>query len=719
MNLSILIDSTVFSYSQIFFSNRRWFGFLVLCATFINPINGSIILFSTLITNLIALILNFDEKKVREGFYGFNGLLFGAALSFFYKPNEYFIPILILFLLINFFIITSIENYFAFAFNLPGLSLPFLLSFYLFILFNREMNLFESNSIVFTVSQSLDLLPSWLNSFLINLGLIILQPHWVSGLIIFLSILLFSRIMTVLILLGYLVSIILMNIFSITSASTHGILISINAILVSIALGGSLVIPSNRSIILSFFSTLIVFVFTIVLFRVLKNVNLNVFVLPFNFTVFLVVYSLKFRSKSDKLVLLYFKPGSPEENYYYHINQRSRFEKYKFMNARLPFNGEWTVSQAFDGEFTHKAEWRYAFDFVITDEENKTFKDSGIKLNDFHCYNLPVVAVYKGKVVKVVDGVEENEIGKINIKQNWGNTVIIDHGQGLFSAVSHLKKDSVKVKEGDEVEKGGIIGLCGNSGRSPEPHIHFQFQKNDKVGSSTIQFPFGHFLVNKNNRYELKSYDYPAQDDKIQPLEIDSKIKDAFMFEFGDKYEVEFQYGEKSLKEVWEVKIDPFNIPYIESSSGSIATFFNDDEVFYFTSYIGKRKDALYHFYMAAIRIPFITSRNIYWFDIYPVSMLSTIFVRLISDIFILLTDVFHSRGEYKFDFNEAGEYVFTNRIKLEGNGIFNLLQIKRYYELIISKDGKLKSLVMYENGDNKLRILWKNGNDSDLSQVK
>lgn len=82
MKLSILIDSTLFSYSQIFFSNRRWFGFLVLIATFVYPIHGSIILFSTLLTNLVALAFNYEQKKIREGFYGFNGLLFGAALSF-------------------------------------------------------------------------------------------------------------------------------------------------------------------------------------------------------------------------------------------------------------------------------------------------------------------------------------------------------------------------------------------------------------------------------------------------------------------------------------------------------------------------------------------------------------------------------------------------------------------------------------------------------------
>jgi urea transporter/murein DD-endopeptidase MepM/ murein hydrolase activator NlpD len=705
MNLSIIIDSTLFSYSQIFFSNRRWFGALILLATFITPINGAIILFSTLITNLIAIIFNYEQRKIREGFYGFNGLLFGAALSFFYKPNEYFIPILVLFLIINFFINTSIENYFAFAFNLPGLSLPFLISYYLFVIFNRTVKFFEVNTSFLQANDYIQFLSFEANLFLKTLGFLILQNSVLSGSIILLAILIFSRIMFLLSLIGFAFSILVLNLLNLSPLSQVGILIVLNSIIVSIALGGSLIIPSNRSIFLSLLGVLISSIFTIVLNSIFQKVNLSVFVLPFNFTVFLVIYSLKFRESAGEVVLLYFKPGSPEENYYYHKNRKARFERYKFINASLPFNGEWTVSQAFDGEYTHKEDWKFAFDFVVTDETGKTFDGSGLNLDDYHCFNLPVVAPYKGKVARVIDGIDENEIGKINIKQNWGNTVVIDHGQGLYSAISHLKKNSIKVKEGDEVEKGDFVGNCGNSGRSPEPHIHFQFQKNDKIGAPTLKFPFGHLLVNRGNYFELKSYDYPLLNEKIQRIEINSNIREAFKFEFGDKYQVEFYQNGKRVIEKWEVKIDPFNIPYIESSSGSFATFFNDEEVFYFTSYVGKKKDALYHFYLAAVQIPFTSMKNILWFDSYPVSLIASKPIMILSDLLILISSPFNAQGELSIDENQNGDFVFKNKIKFSGRGIFKSINLQRDYSVVVGSEGILKSFNCFENDEIKCQF--------------
>jgi murein DD-endopeptidase MepM/ murein hydrolase activator NlpD len=82
--------------------------------------------------------------------------------------------------------------------------------------------------------------------------------------------------------------------------------------------------------------------------------------------------------------------------------------------------------------------------------------------------------------------------------------VIIDHGDGLFSAMSHLKMNSIKVSKGDIVKKGDIIALCGNNGRSPVPHLHFQFQLTDKLGDKTYQFPISHYLEKVEDRYELK-----------------------------------------------------------------------------------------------------------------------------------------------------------------------------------------------------------------------
>lgn len=55
-----------------------------------------------------------------------------------------------------------------------------------------------------------------------------------------------------------------------------------------------------------------------------------------------------------------------------------------------------------------------------------------------------------------------------------GKTVIIDHGLGVFSSYGHMSE--LKVKRGDPVAKGQTIGLCGTTGRSTGPHLHWSFK---------------------------------------------------------------------------------------------------------------------------------------------------------------------------------------------------------------------------------------------------
>ena len=58
-----------------------------------------------------------------------------------------------------------------------------------------------------------------------------------------------------------------------------------------------------------------------------------------------------------------------------------------------------------------------------------------------------------------------------------GNTVIIDHGLGLFSMVAHLSEIDVTV--GDHVEKGQVVGKVGATGRVTGPHLHWTVRLNN------------------------------------------------------------------------------------------------------------------------------------------------------------------------------------------------------------------------------------------------
>ncbi len=54
----------------------------------------------------------------------------------------------------------------------------------------------------------------------------------------------------------------------------------------------------------------------------------------------------------------------------------------------------------------------------------------------------------------------------------YGNTVILDHGNDIRSIYGHLSQMSVR--QGDRIQRGGLIGLSGNTGRSSGPHLHYE-----------------------------------------------------------------------------------------------------------------------------------------------------------------------------------------------------------------------------------------------------
>jgi len=95
--VQFFLNSVFFSYSQILFSNRRWLGAVVLMATFASPKIALMSLLGVILSNYTAYLLRFEPAKIESGFYGFNGILFGAATVFYYELTPLFLLLIPLF----------------------------------------------------------------------------------------------------------------------------------------------------------------------------------------------------------------------------------------------------------------------------------------------------------------------------------------------------------------------------------------------------------------------------------------------------------------------------------------------------------------------------------------------------------------------------------------------------------------------------------------------
>lgn len=190
---------------------------------------------------------------------------------------------------------------------------------------------------------------------------------------------------------------------------------------------------------------------------------------------------------------------------------------------RLPFNRAWFVVWGGDTEKLNRHQkapnQKHAFDFIIVDEKGKSHKGRGKENRDFYAFGKKILASSGGVVVEAVDGIRDNKPGEINNYLIAGNLVIIKHRKNEISFLAHLKQGSVKVKSGDKVKTGQVIGLCGNSGKSSEPHLHYHLQDNEIIQNGKgIKCYFRNITISKKDKKERKLEYSPIKGDIIEFL---------------------------------------------------------------------------------------------------------------------------------------------------------------------------------------------------------
>ncbi len=639
--LRFIRDAILHSYSKVFFAENRLLGFILLAVSFIDPWSGLVGVISVLTVVLLSRWLGYNLQMIRNGAYGYNALLVGLGIGLYFQPGLYILFVAVIFAILTFFLTLNIQGV-LYKYGLPFLSIPFLLSMWLVSLsiFSLEhLGLSERwiyvyNDLyrlggepvvkIYETIAGVDI-PFFWRTYFLSLGAIFFQMSTIAGIIIAIGLLLYSRIVFLLSLVGFTIAFYSFELLHIDLTQLSYTYIGFNFILTAIAAGGYYVMPSRTS----FLSLLFLMPFTVFIslaaIKIFAPYHLPLYSLPFNIVVLLFLYALKMRQNytSAGLIEPLYPKATPEYTLYDFQNNMDRFHSLTYFPVFLPVQGFWYISQAHNGTYTHKGDWRHAWDFIQTDEKGNQFKGTGDYPEDYYCFGKPVVAPADGIVVKAINSVKDNQVGEMNIEENWGNVIVIKHTDLLYSLMAHLQQGSIKVKEGDFVRRGQVIAKVGNSGRSPYPHLHFQFQAQPYVGAPTLDYPFAYYMVKEKDTYSLKKFDKPAEGQAVGNVIVNDLMHKRFDLIPGKRLKVKVIHKGEEKEYLWQVETTPENVPYIYCpQTNSYAYFRNDGTAFFMLDFHGDKRSPLFYFYLAAYKVLLTYYQNLEVSEPVPVYMI-------------------------------------------------------------------------------------------------
>ncbi len=718
-----ILNVVLNSYSQVFFSKSKLLAAFLVVISFFDYGAGLGGIIAVAIANILAWTLGYNKNFLQSGLYGFNALLVGLGTGFFYQPSIELYFLIAIAAVLCFFLTIVFQGVLG-KYGLPFLSIPFLITIWTISLSGNSLtvlNISERSIFIYNELYAIGGLKSvsfynlleksisspFVKTYFHSLAAIFFQHHLLAGIIIALGLLIYSRITFILSILGYSVAFLFYKFVGIEFNTLNYTFIGFNYILTAIALGGYYLLPNRVSygwIILLLPAVVLIAIGTQQIFLLFRIAPYS---FPFNMVVLMFLYALKLREKRPKYLLeTPVQLGKPEQNLYLHSGNIKRFPSAFPISASLPFYGEWKVSQAHNGEHTHQGAWKNALDFIIVDANDTQFKNSGDFAENYFCFGKAILAPFDGMVIEAINNIHDNKIGDINTRENWGNTVIIKYNDFLYAKLSHLKYHSIDVKKGDQVKQGQVVGRCGNSGRSPYPHLHFQFQATPYIGSSTIDYPFSNFLLKEKNRYQLKTFENPLKDALIANPIKNQILQKALHFIPGQQIIgfVEIESENKKWKKIagkfaWVVETDIYNTTYIRSKADNgKAYLYNNGNLHYFTNYNGQKNTALYWFFTTLYKVPLGFLPNSEISDSIPLNLMFNGILKYLQDfiapIFLFL------KVDYELTLKE------TSDILSSGDVTMNVLitkrigrrKAKKYHCKVIVNDQKAIEISIFTN---------------------
>ena len=171
-----------------------------------------------------------------------------------------------------------------------------------------------------------------------------------------------------------------------------------------------------------------------------------------------------------------------------YVSADSCCDAFRHTRAALPVSGRVRVAQ------------RFAVDWEQLDAGGRTYSGPRTDPKSFTIFGQPVLAVADAVVVSTTDGLPEQTPGKyptnIALDAADGNSVVLDLGERRYALYAHLQPGSIRVKQGERVKRGQVIGLVGNTGNSVEPHLHFHVMDGPlSLASNGLPYEIDEYLV--------------------------------------------------------------------------------------------------------------------------------------------------------------------------------------------------------------------------------
>jgi len=382
-------------------------------------------------TILFAELINLRSEYLEQGFYLYNSILVGMGVGYLFEPtilSIFFIVILSSFT----FLFSFMLNRLFLVYKIPILSLPFsIVTMFAYLASLKYSGLFSAlinNKTIYDIE-----LPLVFSALFKSVGTIFFLPNNIAGILILLLILSISRVAFFVAVISFYFGVLIHSFF--LGSFEHALYnaYSFNYILVGVALGGVFLLPTLKSYLIAMIGVAVSVILTDSMEILFNYYAVPVFTLPFNFTVITFVFVLS---------MIYYKEfnynikATPEKSLSSYLSSLFRF-KINEIKISLPFSGEWSVYQAFDDKWTHKGNYKYAYDFLIK-KDGRSYKNEGLYLSDYYCFGESILAPVSGYIVEYRHDLPDNIIGDVDRVNNWGNYIIIKSDLTLMVTLIYL-----------------------------------------------------------------------------------------------------------------------------------------------------------------------------------------------------------------------------------------------------------------------------------------